>query len=90
MDDKKCSTEADGRALAVEMLREASDIGLNDLAFREYERDGRPQDQLVLRYLDQLRDADRRVAIGFSSVLSDFLGSCEGSVDLEIYEQAFH
>jgi len=87
-------TEGDGRALAVQMLREANDIGLNDLAIHEHERHGRPQNNLVLRYLDALRKADsRRADIGFCSVLSDFIGTCtDGSpaIDPDFYQQAFH
>ena len=75
---------ADGQALAVQMLRELEE---HDLDYSPYSLDssereqGRPQVNIVMKYLDALRDGSRNVEAGFAAVLSDFLAAAgEGGI----------
>lgn len=73
-------TEADGRRLAVDMLAEMSALGFDELAIdgAQY-RDGRPQSDMLVRYLRAARE-DPKVEAGFLAVLQDVIGSAaEGS-----------
>lgn len=90
---KRLRTEANGRQLAIDLLRE----------FKAYEQDdagrwkwnieamhraeGTPQENVVLRYIHRCATPD--VLAGFCSVLTDYVGSCEtcGTPDPEIYER---
>jgi hypothetical protein len=70
-----------GSALAIEMLDEAD---LDEMALTDDCRDGRPQDNLLYRYLLRLRheanDAPQ-VERAFCSVLTDYIATaCDGSV----------
>jgi hypothetical protein len=92
---KKLRTEADGRALAFKMLREAEDTHVDEACAypRAYDdddvRNGRPQANFFLRYLKRLRKADsEEVYRGFASILSDFCSSAyEGASSAELYER---
>jgi hypothetical protein len=78
-DDRALSPEAAwrlGADLAIDLVDEAVEIGLEELALHADARDGRPQTNVVLRYLDKLREVnDRRVDAAFGALLSDYLGS---------------
>lgn len=79
-------TEADGRRLAVDMLVEMRELGMDELAIEGAEyRSGRPQSDVLVRYL---RNAQRHAAIeaGFLAVLTDALGCANGGA-LELYER---
>jgi hypothetical protein len=82
-------TEADGRRLAVNMLVEMRDLGADELVIDradEY-RDGRPQNDVLVRYLRTAREQPR-VEAGFLAVLTDVLGSAvEGGGAIELYER---
>ena len=68
-------TEADGRQLAADMLKEMERIGFDELALdgAQY-REGRPQNDVLARYLAAARgSAD--IERGFLAVLTDVLGS---------------
>jgi len=76
--DKSKSTllsEADGRRLAIDMLLEMSALDLDELAIDGTEaREGRPQSDVVRRYLRTARE-NASVEAGFIAVLTDALGS---------------
>lgn len=81
-------TEADGRRLAVDMLVEMAELGVDDLAIdgAEY-RDGRPQNDVLARFLRSVRGAPA-VEAGFLQVLTDVIGSAvEGGSAIELYER---
>ena len=91
---RKLLTEADGRALAIEMLREADRVGLDEAclypsANGDDVRDGRPQNNFVMRYLKRLRRTGNEDAWrGFASILSDVCAtSCEGGPEADYYER---
>jgi hypothetical protein len=65
-----------GVRLALDLLDEASDLGLDELAIEDDCRDGRAQNNVMLRYLDKLRALeDRNADAAFCAVLSDYLGT---------------
>lgn len=77
-------TEATGRQLAVDLLREMAGYEIDDddgpwpwsiqAMFRP---EGESQDNVLLRYLDNIRQhGSREVLIGFCAVLTNHLGDC--------------
>jgi len=87
---RKLTTEADGRALAVRMLREGETLGVDETCLYPTgdERDGRPQNNYALRYLKRLRKTDtEEVFRGFAQILSDYCAAAqEASMPPEYYE----
>lgn len=81
-------TEADGRQLAVNMLLEIRDeLGVDECVLDPDARDGRPQSDVLARYLRTVRDAGAAAEAGFVAVLTDFVGSAfEATPDPESYE----
>lgn len=85
-------TEAAGRKIAIELLREArayidghkDDSGSSIEA--KYRKRGQPQDNFAAKFLAMI-DGKPRAAAGLASVLSDVL-SMDGTTDLVVYEQA--
>lgn len=72
-------TESDGRRLAVELLLEMSQLGLDELAIdgsvdAAEVREGRPQSDVLARYLRSARQ-NNALEAGFIAVLTDVLGS---------------
>ena len=82
-------TEADGRRLAVDMLVEMRDLGFDELAIGDAEevREGRPQADILARYLRTAREHPN-VEAGFLAILTDVIGSAaEDGGAIELYEQ---
>lgn len=89
---RKLTTEADGRALAIKMLREGERLSVDATCLYptgDDIRGGRPQKNFALRYLRRLRKADsEEVYRGFAAVLSDVCGTiAEGVPDVDYYER---
>jgi len=89
----KVLTASDGRELAVNMLVEMEELGLDELAIEgnvelaDEVRDGRPQSDILLRYL-RVAQQHPEVEAGFLAILTDALGSSvEGGGAIELYEQ---
>lgn len=87
-------TAADGRALAVNMLVEMEELGLDELAvdgdeyLRDELRDGRPQSDVLTRYL-RAAQQHPEVEAGFLAVLTDALGAAaEGGAATLVYERS--
>ena len=82
-------TEADGRRLAIDMLLEIRDeLGVDESVLDDDARDGRPQSDVLARYLRSVRAAGSAAEAGFLAVLTDFVGSgFEGAPDPEEYER---
>lgn len=79
--------ETDGHQLAVNMLLELRDVGVDECVLSNEYREGRPQTAILARYLAATRGNDR-VEAGFIAVLTDFVGSAfEASPDPEAYER---
>ena len=89
---RKLTTEADGRALAINMLWDAQNISYDLTCLYPYENDVRgdqPQRNYFLKYLKRLRKANNEdVDRGFAAVLSDFCGGAldGGAMGPEQYE----
>ena len=69
-------SERDGRELAVSMFHEL--VGMSDEASIEaqYRAAGTSQVNIVLRYLDTLREKDSRaLEAGFGAILTDFISA---------------
>jgi hypothetical protein len=84
------TAKADGRRLAVDMLIEMQELGLDELAIDnadEY-REGRPQSDILVRYLRAIR-GQPAVEAGFLAVLTDVIGSaCDEDVAaIKLYER---
>ena len=81
-------TGADGRALALTMFREIGDLDGDDweCCFLTG-RDGKPFNNLVLKYLDALAAANREAVCGFAAVLTDYCASGADVSETEMYEQ---
>ena len=82
-------TEADGRQLAIDMLLEIRDrVGVDECVLEDSVRDGRPQSDVLARYMRSVRDAGEAAEAGFVAVLMDFVGSAfEATPDPESYEE---
>jgi hypothetical protein len=87
-------TEKDGLALAASMLDEIEGMGPNELAelsIEAQDRDGKPQNNFVLKYLQAMKmHGNEAVLAGFAAALSDYL-ACPGtyaSVYQEIAQEA--
>lgn len=86
-------TRADGVHLAVNMLVEMEELGLDELAvdgdeyLRDERRDGRPQSDILVRYL-RAAQQHPEVEAGFLAVLTDALGAAaEGGAATLVYER---
>jgi hypothetical protein len=74
---------ARGSALAVEMLAETD---MDEMTLTDKFRDGRPQNNLLYRYLLRLREiGDAQIEAAFCSVITEYVASArDGSlVDIE-------
>ncbi len=82
-------TAADGRRLAIDMLREIRDeVGSDATSIEEEYREGRPQSDVLARHLRVVGRAGPAVEAGFLAVLTDFLGGAfEAPTDPEFYEE---
>jgi hypothetical protein len=82
--------ERDGRELAVTMLHDLQNCdGATSSIEAEYRPAGTRQSNVVLRYLDTLRQINsRELDAGFSAILTDFIGTtlCGCVPDPEFYE----
>jgi hypothetical protein len=67
-------TEANGRELAIQMLREIEDAGLDECTIDQGCRDGEAQNNIALRYIDSLGD-NKQLRIGFASMITEFVAS---------------
>lgn len=67
-------TEVDGRELAIQMLREIEDAGLDECTIDQDCRDGRAQNNIALRYIDSLGD-NKQLRIGFAAMITEFVAS---------------
>ena len=73
-------TVAEGRQLAVEMLRQFEEYPLNKIECYQWSLDAKfreentEQDNVVLAYLRRCRGP--QALIGFCSILTDYLGTC--------------
>jgi hypothetical protein len=75
-------SEYDGRALAVQLLRELEVSDCDDCSIESMWRHGRPQNDAVLRYLDVLRTRNSRALdAGFAAILTDFLARAIWTVE---------
>lgn len=96
----KLLTEADGRALAIEMLAEmvGYETAPGDVESlwpwsiaAMYRPEGTAQDNVLLRYLDVIRKRGGREALaGFCSIITDHLGqegTGGGTCHLWVYEK---
>jgi hypothetical protein len=81
-------TEADGRQLAVDLLRELQDFGYLD-EYLIQGGTGRLANNVALRFLDTVRDS-AELRLGFAAVLTDFISGAyhRGVTDPEAYEGA--
>ena len=78
---------ADGRRLAIAMLREFRDVSLEDCSCEEHFRPGRKQRDVLGKYLDLLGASRGDMHVGFCIVMNDFLAAAsDGQVDVECYE----
>jgi hypothetical protein len=70
-------TEKDGQALAASMLEEIQSIeeaNLDALSIEDQYRNGKPQNNILLDYLNKMRAYGSEAALaGFASVLTDAL-----------------
>lgn len=82
-------TAADGRHLAVDLLRELQAVGSDECLVDAQYRQGRPQCDALARYLRVVRESgSTEVEVGFVAVLTDFIGSAfEVVVDPSAYEE---
>lgn len=83
--------DADGRQLAVDLLRELR-AAWEDESWLIDERTGAQRDNVVLRYLAVLRTQGSPSAeAGFAAVLTDFMGSAVngGVPDPDLYERTY-
>jgi len=91
-------TEADGRQLAVNMLRELDHFETNDedgpwpwSINAMYRPEDTPQDNVVLRYLDNIQQrGSEDLLMGFCAVLTDYLGSAGSAGGGGIADEAFY
>jgi len=81
-------SEADGRRLAVDMLVEMRELGLDEFSIEGAPyREGRPQNELLARYLARAREHPQ-VEAGFLAILSDAVAQAvEGGGSIELYEE---
>ena len=82
-------TEADGRALAVAMLRHFWDVEDDQHSIEAmYRTEGTQQDNVVLRYVGEAAAGNADALTGFCAVLTDYIGSAVGGSvpDEDIYE----
>ncbi len=91
MSDHTQDTEAAGRQLAIELLREAYAVEDSEhegdwCIEARHRKPGQPQFNFVAKYLEAV-DGKPCAAAGLASVLSDTLGG-GGRVDVEVYERA--
>ena len=87
-------TEADGHQLAIDLLDEMQDIGMDELGIDEADeyRDGRPQNDVLTRYL-RVAQTHPQVEKGFLAVLTDVIGSHvegTGGADYEHFVSQVH
>jgi hypothetical protein len=83
---------ADGRELAVEMLREVEGKS-DDCCIDPHCRLGKVQDNILVRYLRVVRErGSLELEEGFGEVLSDFIASsiAGATPDAEFYEERIH
>jgi hypothetical protein len=87
-------TEKDGQALAALMLEEIQSMKPNELdalSIEAQDRDGRPQNNFVLKYLEAMKMHGNEAAlIGFASALTDTLAfpGTYASVYREVAQEA--
>lgn len=67
-------TESDGRELAIQMLLEIEEAGLDECTIDNDCRDGGAQNNIALRYIDNLGN-DKRLRTGFASMITEFVAS---------------
>lgn len=73
------NTEKAGRALAVKLLEEIESNDLTMLCDIDAQfREGRPQLNIVLKYLDEIAQATPAVRAGFASILTGYLAITTG------------
>jgi hypothetical protein len=87
-------TEADGRQLAVDMIRELDHFKINEDSLwlwsinAKYRPEDTPQDNVLLRYLDNIQQrGSRDLLMGFCAVITDYFG-CAGSAGVP--DEAFY
>jgi hypothetical protein len=82
-------TQADGRRLAIDMLLEIrDDVGVNESVLDDDARDGRPQSDVLARYMRTVKHAGGAAEAGFVAVLTDFIASAfEATPDPAEYER---
>ena len=86
MDDSTRSA-AEGRKLAIAMLREYRELQPEDGSCEDFFRPGRMQRDILNPYLEQLIASSRAVRAGFCTVMNDFLATREDiATDIEHYE----
>lgn len=92
--ERSTFTEADGHQLAIDLLDEMSEIGMDELCIDQADeyREGRSQNDVLTRYL---RAAQQHPAVerGFLAVLTDVIGSnveCSGGADYERFVKQLH
>jgi hypothetical protein len=80
------ATVADGRRLAIDMLREFRDLKPEDCSCEDHFRPGRKQRDVFGRYLELLSSSEIRA--GFCIVMNDFLAAAlDLATDVDFYEQ---
>lgn len=67
-------TEANGREIAIQMLREIENAGLDECTIEQDCRDGGAQNNVALRYIDKLGDS-KQLRAGFASMITEFVAS---------------
>lgn len=70
-----------GIDLCAEMVDEISETDGADLTLFPDDRDGRPQRNLVLEYLQRLdKEADALTRVAFAAALTDIFASADGAI----------
>jgi len=86
--DKSIATVADGRRLAIAMLREFRDLKPEECSCEDHFRPGRHQRDVFGKYLELLSGSSAEVRAGFCVLMNDFVAAAvDLATDVDYYEQ---
>jgi hypothetical protein len=85
---KSITPLAQGRRLAIALLREYRDIEAEECSCEDHFRPGREQRDVLGKYLELLIASSNEVRAGFCVVINDFLATADDiATDVEFYEK---